>query len=70
MFFDFIHMATEVSFHSVLARIAIVIAHYTKGSRKALIMLFIYYSIVRAVVAAPRVEKMAISQGCHPMRGF
>ena len=33
-------------------------------------MLFVYYSIVRAVVAATRVAKMPISQGCHPRRVF
>ena len=32
--------------------------------------LFVYYSIVRAGVAATRVAKMSISQGCHPRRFF
>ena len=31
---------------------------------------FIYYIIVRVVIAATRVAKMTISQGCHPRRVF
>ena len=31
---------------------------------------FVYYSIVRAVVAATRVGRMAISQDCHPWHFF
>ena len=49
--------------------ITLVVVHYTKGSRKALIMLSIYYSIVRAVVAAPRVEKNGYKSGLPSAAG-
>ena len=44
--------------------------HYVEW-RKALVKcFFMYYSIARAGVAATRVAKMAISQGCHTRRVF
>ena len=33
-------------------------------------MLFMYYSIARSGIAATRVAKLPVSQGCHPRRIF
>ena len=43
-----------------------IIAHYLKGrkERKVITSCF-FFTLMRAVVAATRVAKMAISQGCH-----
>ena len=42
----------------------------TVEGKKLSSLLFMYYSIARAVVAVGMVAKMAISQGCHPRRFF
>ena len=46
------------------------ISYYSIEERKHEESFFVYYSIVRAGVAATRVAKMTISQGCHPRRVF
>ena len=41
-----------------------------KEGREAFSCFFMYYSIARSGVAATRVAKMPIDQGCHPRRVF
>ena len=52
-----------------LARTSMIL-YYSIEERKHDESFFVYYSIVRGGVAATRVAKMTISQGCHPRQVF